>query len=209
MITAGRADTLAALNVSRETAARLDTYAALLEKWNPAINLVAKSTLAALWPRHILDSAQLLALAPPGARRWADLGSGGGFPGLVIAILAADTAPDLRLTLVESDRRKAAFLETVLRETGISATVAAERIEDLPPLAANIVSARALAPLPVLLGHAHRHLAPGGIALFPKGARHRGEIAESLERWRFSVQKHPSRTDPDAVILSIGDIERA
>lgn len=209
MIAEGRADALAALNVSRETAARLDTYAALLEKWNPAINLVAKSTLAELWRRHILDSAQLLALAPPGARLWADLGSGGGFPGLVVAILAADTAPDLRLTLVESDRRKAAFLETVLRETGISATVAAERIEDLAPLEADIVSARALAPLPALLGHAHRHLAPGGIALFPKGARHRGEIAESLERWRFSVQKHPSRTDPDAVILSIGDIERA
>lgn len=205
----GRAAVLAALDVSRETIERLDTYVALLAKWNPAINLVARSTLPELWTRHILDSAQLLELAPERARHWADLGSGGGFPGLVIAILAAEKRPELRVTLVESDLRKAAFLNTVVREVGLSTVICAERIESLPPLKADVLSGRALAPLTDLLAHAERHLAEGGLALFPKGAAHKAEIAEALERWRFSVQKHPSRTDPEAVLLSIGDIARA
>jgi 16S rRNA (guanine527-N7)-methyltransferase len=209
MSQAGRAEVLAALNVSRETTARLDSYAALLAKWNPAINLVAKSTLPDLWTRHILDSAQLLDLAPKGARHWADLGSGGGFPGLVIAILAAEKAPTLRVTLVESDLRKATFLSTVVRECGLTTTVCAERIESLPPLRADVLTARALAPLDGLLAHAERHLAEGGIAIFPKGATHEAELASALEHWRFSVQKHPSRTDSDAVLLVIGDIARA
>jgi 16S rRNA (guanine527-N7)-methyltransferase len=205
----GRAAVLAALDVSRETTARLDTYAALLTKWNPAINLVAKSTLPEFWTRHILDSAQLLKLAPNSARHWADLGSGGGFPGLVIAILAAEKRPELQVTLVESDLRKATFLNTVVRETGLSTRVCAERVESLPPLKADVLSARALAPLGDLLAHAERHLAEGGLAIFPKGAAHESEIAEALERWRFSVQKHPSRTDSEAVLLCIGDIARA
>lgn len=205
----GRARVLAGLDVSRETAGRLDAYAALLEKWNPAINLVARSTLPDLWTRHILDSAQLLDLAPAGATSWVDLGSGGGFPGLVVAILAAERRPRLTLTLVESDLRKATFLGTVVRELGLTTRICAERSESLDPLGADVVSARALAPLTELLSHAKRHLAPGGVALFPKGAAHEAEIAEALERWRFSVQKHPSRTEPEAVVLSIGDIARA
>jgi 16S rRNA (guanine527-N7)-methyltransferase len=205
----GRAAVLAALDVSRETTARLDAYATLLTKWNPAINLVARSTLPDLWKRHILDSAQLLDLAPKGARHLVDLGSGGGFPGLVIAILAAEKRPDLRVTLVEADLRKAAFLNAVVRETGLSARVCAARSESLPPLEAEVLSARALAPLTNLIAHAERHLAECGRAIFPKGAAHEAEIAEALERWRFSVQKHPSRTDPEAVLLCIGDIARA
>lgn len=207
-MTAGRTEALRALGVSRETEARLDAFVALLGRWSGAINLVSRATLAEVWTRHILDSGQLFALAPAGARHWADLGSGAGFPGLVIAILAAETAPDLLVTLVESDQRKAAFLGTVARETGLSPRIEARRIEEVPPLGADVLSARALAPLPQLLAHAERHLAPGGLALFPKGAGHAAEIAESLERWRFSVQKHPSRTDPEAVILAIGEIER-
>jgi len=199
----------AQLDVSRETLARFDSYVGLLEKWNPAINLIAKSTVSELWSRHILDSAQLFSLGPEGARLWADLGAGGGFPGLVIAILAAEKAPELRLTLVESDLRKAEFLRTVLRETGLAADLRAERIEALPPLGADVVSARALAPLSTLLSFAERHLAEGGVALFPKGRRYQAEITESLERWRFSVQKQPSMTEPGAVILRIGDISRA
>lgn len=205
----GRAEVLADLDVSRETAARLDAYAALLKKWNPAINLVSRASLAQLWTRHFLDSAQLLSLAPEGARHWADLGAGGGFPGLVIAVLAAETTPTLRVTLVESDQRKAAFLNTAIRELGLDAEVCAARSESLPSRQADVVSARAVAPLADLLSHAERHLAPGGTALFPKGAGHGAEIAAALERWRFSVQKHPSRTDPEAVIFSIGDIARA
>ncbi|MCX7644652.1 MAG: 16S rRNA (guanine(527)-N(7))-methyltransferase RsmG [Rhodobacteraceae bacterium] len=205
----GRAAALAEIGVSRETADRLDALMALLHKWNRAINLVGRSTLAEAWTRHVLDSAQLLDLAPAAARHWADLGSGGGFPGLVIAILAVEKAPDLRVSLVEADLRKAEFLRSAARTCGVPARVIAERIESVPPLGADVVSARALAPLPALLAHAARHLAHGGSALFPKGAGHEAEIAAALERWRFSVQKFPSRTDRDSVVLRIGDIARA
>ncbi|WP_102223927.1 16S rRNA (guanine(527)-N(7))-methyltransferase RsmG [Acidimangrovimonas sediminis] len=197
---------LAARDVSRETLGRLTTYAALLEKWNPAINLVARSTLGDLWSRHFLDSTQVFDLRPAETGRWVDLGSGGGFPGLVLAILAADEAPDLRVILVESDQRKATFLRTAARETGVTVEVHASRIEDLAPLDADVVSARALAPLSPLLGLATPHLKAGGRGLFPKGATHDREIAEALASWSFEVQKYPSRTDPDSVILSIGDL---
>ncbi|WP_126975243.1 16S rRNA (guanine(527)-N(7))-methyltransferase RsmG [Frigidibacter oleivorans] len=195
------ADSLA--DVSRETRDRLETYESLLRKWNPAINLVAKSTLGDLWTRHFRDSAQLFDLCPAGATRWADLGSGGGFPGLVVAILAAERAPGLAVTLVESDVRKAAFLSTVARETGLNVRVLADRIEAVAPLSADVLSARALAPLPQLLAFAERHLAPGGRALLPKGANHAAEIAEALASWRFDLQKHPSQTDSQAVILEV------
>jgi len=196
------------LDVSRETMERLRAYEALLKKWNPAINLVAKSTLDQAWTRHFLDSAQVFGLAPKGARHWADLGSGGGFPGMVIAILAAERAPDMAVTLVESDQRKATFLQSVAREVGVDASVIAERIEVVPPLGAGVLSARALAPLTALLGFAERHLAEGGAALFQKGAQHDAEIAEALASWRFKVQKTPSKTDTNAVTLSIGGLAR-
>ena len=194
--------------VSRETFERLTQFVALLGKWNPTINLVSAATLPEVWTRHILDSLQVLDLAGVADGHWADIGTGGGFPGLVVALVAAEEAPDLRVTLVESDQRKAAFLAAVLRETGVAADLRAERIEALPPLAATVLSARALAPLDRLLHHAARHLAPGGRALFPKGQSHAEEIAEALASWRFRVQKHPSRTDSQAVILEIGDISR-
>ncbi|MCV2882100.1 16S rRNA (guanine(527)-N(7))-methyltransferase RsmG [Actibacterium sp. XHP0104] len=193
---------LAGLSVSRETFERLKTYESLLHKWNPAINLVAKSTLADAWARHFVDSAQIFQLAPL-ARHWADLGSGGGFPGMVIAILAAEHAPDMQVTLVESDQRKATFLRTVAREAGVRANVIAERIEDVPPLGADVLSARALASLDVLLGFAQRHLLPDGVAIFPKGANHQAELTEALANWRFEVQKSNSVTDSNAVILAI------
>jgi len=195
-------------NVSRETAERLDIYASLLEKWNPRINLVAKPTLKYLWSRHILDSLQLFNLAAESATSWADLGSGGGFPGLVVAIQAAERWPQLRLTLVESDQRKAVFLQTVMRETGIEASVVAERIEAVAPLNADVISARALAPLPVLLSYAERHLASGGTALFPKGAGWRQEVKHALEHWRFRCEDIASQTSSDGAILRLGEIER-
>lgn len=195
-------------DVSRETLDRLQTYEALIRAWNPRINLVSASTLAALWTRHFGDSAQLFSLAPENARLWADLGSGGGFPGLVIAILAAEARPALSVTLVESDQRKAAFLATAARTLGLSVVVRAERIETLPPLGADVLSARALAPLDTLLGYAERHLAPGGVALFPKGATVDAELARALEHWRFSYQKEPSKTAADGVVLIIGGISR-
>jgi 16S rRNA (guanine527-N7)-methyltransferase len=195
-------------DVSRETAERLAEYAALLRAWNPKINLVSRQALADLETRHLADSAQLLALAPPEATTWADLGSGGGFPGLVVAILAAEQRPALRVTLVESDQRKAVFLRTVAQRAAAPVTVLAERIESLPPLGSDVLSARALAPLTVLLDYADRHLRAGGTALFPKGANWRAEVDEALERWRFRCENLPSATSPEGVILRIGDIHR-
>lgn len=195
-------------NVSRETMTRLTHYEALLRKWNPAINLVARSTLDRIWERHFRDSTQVFDLAPAAARCWVDLGSGGGFPGLVVAILAADERPDLRVTLVESDMRKAAFLTTVARETKIPATVLSKRIEELEPLEADVLSARALAPLDRLLAHAERHLAASGVAIFPKGAAWRDELRLALETWRFSYENSVSVTDPVATVLTIGGISR-
>jgi len=196
-------------DVSRETRERLSIYAALVQKWNPRINLVSRASLENLRARHIADSAQLHDLVPHPVAHWADLGSGGGFPGLVIAILAQETGTPGRVTLVESDARKSAFLRTVIRETGIAATVLTRRIEAAAPLGADVLSARALADLATLLGHAVRHLAPGGAAIFPKGASWRQEIAEAQSKWQFISRVDKSRTDPDAVILHITGVSRA
>lgn len=197
-----------AYDVSRETSERLRIYAELIEKWNPVINLVSRSTLGDLWTRHFVDSAQLYRLAAGDLRNWADLGSGGGFPGLVIAILAAGEGRPLDMTLVESDQRKAAFLATVARQTGLDLTVRAARIEVLEPLGAQVLSARALAPLDQLVQHAARHLSPDGVALFPKGAQHAAELKGALEKARFSYEKVASATDPDAVIYRIWGVSR-
>lgn len=204
----GREEFDSQIDVSRETLARLDVYSALLEKWNPAINLVAKSTLADHWTRHFLDSAQILGIAGPPPGIWADFGTGGGFPGLIVAILAAERSPETKVICVESDTRKATFLRTVVRETGIDAKVVSDRVEQIDPIGARVVSARALAPLPRLLAYAHRHLAPGGEAIFLKGAGYDAEVAESLETWSFRLDTYPSKTDPSATILKLGDIQR-
>lgn len=200
--------TLAGRSVSCETWARLEELAALVQKWTAKINLVSARTVPEIWSRHVADSAQLFDLAPPEARIWADIGSGGGFPGLVIAILAADERPDLSVTLVESDQRKAAFLMTAARMLDLHAKILAERIETTAPLQADVLSARALASLDVLLGYAERHLKSGGVALFPKGGNADSELSQALEHWRFSYQKEQSRTDADGVVLMIGGISR-
>lgn len=195
-------------NVSRETLDRLEIYAALLEKWNKSINLVAPSTIPDLWTRHFADSAQVFDLAP-GSGRWIDLGTGGGFPGLICAILAAEHAPDLSFAFVESDRRKCEFLRTVIRETGVQADVSASRIEQAKIEPGDIISARALASLDKLLTLSLPLMKANSVCLFPKGANYQGEVDAALESWSFSLQKTPSITDPNAVILSLGDIARA
>ena len=205
-----RADqsSVAKVSVSRETYAALEIYSALLIKWNQKINLVSASTIADLWSRHIVDSAQVFKICPNVQGVWADLGSGGGFPGLVIAILARELRPELKVVLVESDQRKSAFLSTVIRETGVSAIVETQRIETLTPLAADIISARALAELPQLLTFATRHLHPKGIALFQKGASWQKELAHARKSWSFTSDHFTSVTAPEAVILKIGRIKR-
>lgn len=195
--------------VSRETLARLESYAADLVKWQKAINLVAPSTLEALWQRHFLDSLQLFELRPDGARLWLDIGTGGGFPGLVCAVAAVERAPGLRFVLIESDRRKGSFLREVARRTGARAEVLTARIEDAPPQGADVISARALAPLEKLCGYAERHLAPGGTCLFLKGKSHLAEQKDAARKWQMNCEAIPSKTEPEAVIYRIKDLSRA
>ncbi|BDW87080.1 16S rRNA (guanine(527)-N(7))-methyltransferase RsmG [Roseicyclus marinus] len=198
-----------AADVSRETLDRLELFASLLTKWQKTINLISPATLPQIWSRHILDSAQVIDHAPPDAKTWADLGSGGGFPGLVCAAIAAEKMPDLRMNLVEADLRKAAFLRETARQMGLSVGVFSRRIEDMPPQAADIVSARALAALDTLCGYAHLHLRPGGVALLQKGARHAEELETARQRWQMDVTTVPSVTDADAVLFRIENLTHA
>jgi len=195
------------LDVSSETIDKLHAYEGLVRKWNPKINLVSKSTLEHLWDRHILDSLQIKGLSGTPAN-WTDIGSGGGFPGLVLAIAFAECNPDLCLTLVESDQRKAAFLRVVSGQLGLNTRIIAKRVEQIPSLQSAVISARALAPLGTLLSYAERHLASDGTCLFFKGESYRKELTESLESWRFQSEIIPSQTNPSAVILMIKDIAR-
>lgn len=196
-------------DVSRETIERLQIYADLLKRWNPRINLVSKASMADLWQRHIHDSTQIHKLAQHPVYHWADLGSGGGFPGLVIAIMAIEDGTPYHTTLIESDVRKSAFLRTVIRETGAPARVITGRIEDVEPLNANIISARALADLSALLSYTYRHIAKGGVALFPKGRTWEKELEHAKTQWNFDCQIANSRTEDGPVILSITGVERA
>jgi 16S rRNA (guanine527-N7)-methyltransferase len=200
--------TAESLNVSRETFERLEIYVDLLAKWNQRINLVAKSTLKEAWTRHIADSLQVFRALDHPAADWMDLGSGGGFPGLVVAIAAGDTGNPMQVTMVESDQRKATFLRTVLRETGTQGTVIAQRIEQVDPFGANIVSARALADLTTLMGFADRHLAPGGHCLFQKGKNWKSEVQSARTVWQFSYDAIPSKTESEAVVLKIEGLSR-
>ena len=195
------------LDVSRETLDRLEALEALTVKWTARINLIASSSVGQIWERHIRDSAQIYTLAPP-FQTWADLGSGGGYPGLVIAVLALELAPDARVVLIESDQRKCTFLRTAIRDLGLSAEVLAERIESAAPQSADVVSARALAPLPRLLDYAKRHLRPGGTALFPKGQGRQPEIDAARAEWHFSLTETRSITQAEAAVLRIERIDR-
>ena len=196
------------LDVSRETLDALQAYADLTQKWTARINLISKSTIGAIWDRHIQDSLQLYPLAPP-FQRWVDLGSGGGFPALVMAIVAREHAPDAEFVLIESDARKCAFLRTVIRELDLAATVHASRIEETPPQDADIVSARALASLSVLFSLSVRHLKPSGTALFLKGRQVQSELDVVSADWTYEFAEHPSITDRDSRILQFKRISRA
>lgn len=191
--------------VSRETFTRLETYKRLVKQWNPRINLVAAADVEELQARHIDDCMQVADMTAAESGRWADLGSGGGLPGIVMAIVKADTG--LSFVLIESDQRKAAFLRTVVRETGLgNTTVISQRIEALPPLDAAFVSARALAPLTKLMAYLDRHLAPGGKAFLMKGRQWRSEVEDARTEWRFGCMVHPSVTQDGAAILEISGV---
>jgi len=201
----GAEDFAATFNVSRETLDKLLAYVALLEQWQPRINLVAGATLPDVWHRHIADSAQLLALAPKSGK-WLDIGSGAGFPGLVIAIMAHGSA-GLRVTLIESDRRKCAFLAEVARHTGISVEIHTARIEQIATQAmlnpVDVESARALAPLVRLIPLSLPFFGDATLGLFPKGRDAESEVTQARAAWDFDVEMTPSLTDAAARIVAI------
>ena len=196
-----------AIDVSRETKEKLELLERELRRWQGIKNLVGPATLDHVWDRHIVDSLQLLDLAPE-AQTWLDLGSGAGFPGLVLAIAGAERG--LKVHLVESNSRKCAFLRQVARLASVSATVHEARLEAIIPgfiARADVVSARALAALPLLLEWTEPLLKAGTIGLFPKGRDAEIELTEARKRWTFAADILPSRTDSQARILRITSIE--
>ncbi|WP_193227692.1 16S rRNA (guanine(527)-N(7))-methyltransferase RsmG [Aureimonas psammosilenae] len=197
---------LARADVSRETADRLDRYVALLEQWQAKTNLVAEATLPHVWSRHIADSLQFQPLFPE-ARRWVDIGSGGGFPGLVSAILLAGR-DGADVSLIESNAKKCAFLRTVARELRLPVTVHMKRIEDCADVMAQAeaVSARALASLDLLCGMVSRRISPQVPCFFAKGRNHGEEIVDASAHWRFTVTSHASQVEDGAAVLELRDI---
>lgn len=193
--------------VSRETFDRLKRFQALFERWSSTINLVAGSTHDELWSRHILDSAQLFPLGRS-AKRWLDIGSGGGFPGLVLGFLLANQ-PEARIDLVESNFKKSAFLRTVVGQFALPARVNSVRIESFVPAETpDMITARAVASLCDLLGMTERWLSNGATGLFPKGRDYRRELEDSAHHWRFDLIEHASKTDSQGVILEIANLRR-
>jgi len=190
----------AAANVSRETLARLKAYASLLEDWNARHNLVSAASLADVWQRHIWDSAQLVRYIPPQARTLADLGSGAGFPGLVLAELLRDR---LTVTLYESTAKKCAFLEAVRDRLGLDVTVCNTRMESVEPAPVDVVTARACAPLETLLSYAQNFAGPDTICLFLKGQNLGAELTQARNSWKIEALEHPSLSDTSGRILEV------
>ena len=207
----GLAETPAGLarqfNVSRESLDRLIKYGQLLATWQERINLVGRSTASNIWQRHIADALQLIALFEKPLPRIADLGTGAGIPGLILAI-----ARPLEAHLFESNLKKAAFLREAVRLTGAAAHIHAVRIEDAdtlaPAIKADIVTARALAPLPKLLAYAQPFFAQGAAGLFHKGQDVDAELSETAKSWSLNVVKHPSMTDSRGCILEVKEAHR-
>ena len=186
---------------TRERTERLAAYLELLRRWQGRINLVAASTLDDAWRRHFFDSAQLAPLLPPGEPKLIDLGSGAGFPGLVLAILTG-----AQVRLVESDQRKCAFLREAARVTGVAVDIHNARVESLAPDECDVVTARALAPLAPLLAHANKLLTPHGSCLFLKGRNWRPELTEAEQSWNMRVTPVQSRSDSTGMILKIDEL---
>jgi 16S rRNA (guanine527-N7)-methyltransferase len=170
--------------------------------WNARHNLVAKSTLPDLWQRHMWDSAQLAPLIPETAKTLADLGSGAGFPGLVLAVMR----PDLAVTLHEATTKKCAFLQAAAERMGLSVAIENARMEDRPKTAFDVVTARACAPLPLLLDYAHRCTGPNSVCLFLKGQNVGSELTEAHKYWNMKASQVPSQTDPSGAIVTVREL---
>ena len=194
-------DLAAALDVSRETLDRLRIHRDLLLEWQASLGLVGRSTLADIWRRHFLDSAQLMRHAPPLSRVWLDAGSGAGFPGMVLAILGAG-----EVHLVESSHRRCVFLREVARRTGTAVAIHRARVEALAPWSVDVVTARALAPLAGLLDLCRGFIGPRTTCLLPKGQHVDRELTEAAEYWRMTVARLPSLSDSRGTILRLTEL---
>lgn len=190
----------AATNVSRETLARLKAFVGVLEDWNARHNLVSPGSLAEVWKRHIWDSAQLAPFIPSAAKTLVDLGSGAGFPGLVLALLLKDR---VAVTLYEATGKKAEFLWRAAERLGTHVDVRNARIEAASSEAFDVVTARACAPLPKLLDYAQHFIGPGTVCLFLKGQNIADELTDARKTWRMNLTQHPSRTHPFGAFLEI------
>ena len=188
--------------VSRETLAQLKAYVDMLLDWNERHNLVSRSTLPDLWQRHVWDSAQLAPLIPDTAKKLADLGSGAGFPGLVLAAMR----PELAVTLHEATTKKCAFLQAAADRMGLRVAIENARMEDLPPRSFDVVTARACAPLPQLLEYAHRFMCSNSVCLFLKGQNVGAELTEAAKYWNIKVSQVPSQTDPSGAIVTVREL---
>jgi 16S rRNA (guanine527-N7)-methyltransferase len=203
----GPAEFAAAANVSRETLARLTTYVRMLETWNAKHNLVSETSIRDVWRRHFWDSAQLIEFIPPGVRSFVDLGSGAGFPGLVLAELLREKR--VRAVLFEATAKKASFLRAVAIEMELSIEIRPERIENAKPETFDVLTARACAPLDRLLGYAYRFWGPATVGLFLKGQNIEAELTKARKSWNMKFDCYPSLSDPTGVILVVGELKRA
>jgi 16S rRNA (guanine527-N7)-methyltransferase len=193
--------------VSRETLARLKTYAGILEDWNARHNLVSRASLTDVWRRHFWDSAQLATFVPDTARSLVDLGSGAGFPGLVLAELLRER--QVRVVLYEATAKKCRFLEAVAARLALGVEVRNARVEAAKPEPFDVVTARACAPLERLFGYTQRFWGLGTIGLFLKGQNVEDELTRASKSWKIKLQRHPSRSDSSGVILEVRELVRA
>ena len=196
------------IDVSRETIVLLQRLGLLVEKWNKSINLISKKTVPEIWNRHILDSAQIFYANKKSFKKWLDMGSGAGFPGLVVAILAQDKNIGGETVLVESDKRKCVFLSTVKRELNLNLSIINNRIESCDRQQADVISARALADLPSLLDLSFNHLSDDTTLIFSKGKSWKEELVAAEKTWNFSWEAVTSITDAKSVVLKIGELSR-
>jgi 16S rRNA (guanine527-N7)-methyltransferase len=193
--------------VSRETLGRLKLYATMLEDWGARHNLMSRASAADLWRRHFWDSAQLVPLVPEDAATLVDLGSGAGFPGLVLAECLRTRA--IKLTLIEATAKKCRFLEAVRDRLGLDVEIRCGRVEEAPRQAFDVISARAVAPLPVLLSYAQRFWEPRTMGLLLKGQNVDAELTEAHKSWKMRVKHHTSRSDSSGVILEVRELRSA
>ena len=202
-------DLMSICNVSRETMDRLEIYAGLLVRWNSTINLVSKNTINQMWKRHFLDSAQLWSHIPRDTKTLVDIGSGAGFAGLVLAIIGMEKKPDMKVTIIESDTRKCAFMRSVSRETNLDVQIITKRIEEVTDIEADVVTARALGTVSQLLEYSKNILKDNGVCLFLKGNACSDELKIAKESWVFLSSQSQSITHAAGCVLRLMEIKHA